>query len=102
MPATEADVRRAAAEGAWAQQIRMDRYIPATGKEELTTSGMAAGASEGGVANRPPQWNKGQRTLPHNMSGGGAKQLTNPSSLGIQGLEIQSLKIAVECFSETV
>jgi hypothetical protein len=80
----------------------MDRYIPAAGKEELTTSGMAAGES-GGVANQPPQWNKGQRTLPHNMSGGGAEQLTNPSSWGIQGLEIQQgAEIAVECFSETV
>ncbi len=87
MPATEAGVRRAAAEGAWAQQIQMDRYIPATGKKELTTSGMAAGASGGEVANRPPQWNKGQRTLPHNMSRGGAEQLTNPSSWGIQGPE---------------
>ncbi len=103
MPATEADVRRAAAEGAWAQLIRMDRYTPAAGKKELTTSEMAAGASGGGVANRPPQWNKGQRTLPHDMSGGGAEQLTNPSSCGIQGLEIQQgAEIAVECFSETV
>ncbi len=103
MPATKAGVRRAAVEGAWAQQIRMDRYIPAAGKEELTWSGMAAGASGGGVANRPPQWNKGQRTLPHNMSEGGAEQLTNPSSWGIQGLEIQQgPEIAVECFSETV
>ncbi len=45
MLSTEARVRRAAAEGAWAQQIRMDRYVPAAGKEALTTSGMAAGAS---------------------------------------------------------
>jgi hypothetical protein len=96
MPATEADVRRAAAEGAWAQQIRMNRYnIPAVGKEELTTcwnggrcvrrrSCQPASSVEQGTENPASRH----------------EQLTNPSSWGIQGLEIQQgAEIAVECFS---